>query len=51
MLVRPGIDIGLQFLDHAVNLLAERDPVELIEYGLVEALAGAVGCPSGILQN
>ena len=38
----PSIQIGLQFVDRTIHLLAERNTVELIEHGLVEALADAV---------
>ena len=39
----PDIEIGLQLVDRTIHLLAERDTVELVEHGLVEALADAVG--------
>jgi hypothetical protein len=39
----PGIEIGLQFLDAAIDLLAEGDAVELVEHGAMEPLADAVG--------
>ena len=39
----PRIEIGLQLVDRAVDLLVERYPVELVEHGAVEALADAVG--------
>jgi hypothetical protein len=38
----PSIEIGLQLVDCAVDLLAERHAVELVEHGAVEALADAV---------
>ena len=38
-----GIEVGLQFVDRAMDLLAERDPVELVEHGAMEALADTVG--------
>ena len=38
----PAIEIGLQVLDRSVELLAERDAVELVERRLVEALGLAV---------
>src|ERR1700759_516985 len=45
----PDIEVGLQLLDPAVDPLAERDLVELVEYRLVEALADAVGLrPKGL---
>ena len=31
------------FVDRAIDLLAERDPVELVEHGAMEALADTVG--------
>ena len=37
-LAHPEIEVGLQVLDGRVDLLAEGDPVELVEHGLVEAL-------------
>src|SRR5437588_3069021 len=39
----PGIEIGLQFLDRAIDLFAERHPVELVEQRAMEALTDAVG--------
>src|SRR5271167_56622 len=39
----PSIKVGLQIVDRAVDLLAERHPVELVEHGAMEALADAVG--------
>ena len=39
----PCIKIDLQFIDRTMHLLAERDTVELVEHGLVEALADSVG--------
>ena len=40
---QPVIQIDLQLLDGLVNLASERDLVELLQDGLVEALADAVG--------
>ena len=37
------IEIGLQLGDAVVELLAEGNPVELVQHGLVEALANAIG--------
>lgn len=34
----PGVEIDLQLVDAAVDLLAEDNPMELVEHGLVEAL-------------
>jgi hypothetical protein len=39
----PGIEIGLQLLDHAIDLLAKRHPVERVEHGAMEALADSIG--------
>src|SRR5262245_37648822 len=39
----PQIEVGLQLLDRTIHLLAERNTVEFVEHGLVEALADAVG--------
>ena len=39
----PFIQIGLQLGDGVVDLLAEGDPVELVQHGLVEPLDDAVG--------
>ena len=39
----PSVEIGLQLVDHPVDLLAESHPVELIQHGAMEALADAVG--------
>src|SRR4029434_5523855 len=35
VLVKPGIEVGLQRFDRVVDLLAERNAVELVEHGLV----------------
>src|SRR3954464_3847705 len=39
----PLIKVALQFGDRAVDALAERDPIELVQHRLVEALNDAVG--------
>jgi hypothetical protein len=39
----PGIQIGLQLVDRTVHLFAERDTIEFIEHGLVEAFTDAIG--------
>ncbi len=39
----PAVEIGLQLVDAAVDLLAERDSIELVQHGLVESLANSVG--------
>jgi hypothetical protein len=38
----PGIEIGLQFVERAVDLFAECHPVELVEDGSVKALANTI---------
>src|SRR5215469_5216471 len=40
---QPGIEIGLQLADAVVDLLAEHDPIELVQDGAMEALADAIG--------
>ena len=42
VLGQPGIEVGLQLVDRGVNSLAQRDPMERVEQGLVEALDDAV---------
>src|SRR5262249_14456488 len=42
VLDQPGIEISLQLVDAAVDLLAERDAIELIQYGAMEALTDSV---------
>src|SRR5438105_14048385 len=37
----PGIEVGLQLVDRAIDLLAEGDAVELVQHGAMEALADA----------
>lgn len=39
----PGIEIELQLLQRSIDLLAERDPVELIQHRLVKPLADPIG--------
>lgn len=39
----PSVQIRLQSLDGGVDLLAEGNPIELVEHGAVEALTDAVG--------
>ena len=39
----PGIEIGLQLVNRAIDLLAERHPIEFVEHGAMEALADTVG--------
>ena len=43
VLADPQIEIGLQFVDRTIHLLAERDTIELVEHRLVKALADSVG--------
>src|SRR5262249_20027470 len=38
----PGVEIGLQLFDGAINLFAERHPVELVEQRAVETLADSI---------
>src|SRR5262249_48688631 len=42
VLDQPGIEISLQLVDAAVDLLAERDTIELIQYSAMEALTDSV---------
>ena len=37
----PGIEVGLEFGDRSIDLLAEDDAIELIEHRLVEPLDDA----------
>ena len=39
---QPGIEIGLQLVDHTIDLFAERDPIELVQDGAVKALADSI---------
>src|SRR5437868_14574006 len=39
----PGIQVSLQLVERAIDLLAEHYPVELVKDGAMEALADAVG--------
>ena len=43
VLTDPQIKIGLQFIDRMIHVLAERDTVELVQHGLVEAFADTIG--------
>ena len=43
VVANPCIEIDLQFIDRTIHLLAEGNTVELVEHGLVEALADSVG--------
>ena len=40
---KPSIEIGLQLVDRPIDPFSERDPIEFIEHGAMEALADAVG--------
>ena len=39
---QPGIEIGLQLVDHTIDLLAEGNPIELVQDGAVKALADPI---------
>ena len=39
----PEVEIGLQLLDRQIDLLAERNSVELVQDSTMESLANAVG--------
>ena len=39
----PHIKVGLQLVDRAVDLLAERHPIKLVEHRAVETLADPIG--------
>ena len=39
----PDIKVGLQLVDGAIDLLAERDPVKLVQDSAMKALANAIG--------
>jgi len=41
--LHPGIEIPLQLVDGAVDFLAERDAIELVEHGAMEAFADSIG--------
>ena len=43
VLDQPGIEISLQLVDAVVDLLAERDAIELIQYSAMEALTDSIG--------
>ena len=43
VLDEPDVEIGLQLVDRQIDLLAERNPVELVQDSAMEALANAVG--------
>jgi len=38
-----GVEIGLQVVDRVIDLLAERDPIKLVQDRAMEALVDAVG--------
>ena len=42
VLGKPAVEVALQFVDAAVDLLAEGDLVELVQDGLLEPLADAI---------
>src|SRR5215472_14594192 len=39
---QPGVEIGLQLVDRVIDLLAERNPVKLVQDGAMKALADAI---------
>jgi hypothetical protein len=39
---KPGIEIGLQLVDRAIDLFAERDTVEFVKQRAMEALADSI---------
>src|SRR5207237_10802204 len=39
---QPGVEVGLQLVNGVIDLLAERDPVELVQDSAMEALADSV---------
>jgi hypothetical protein len=43
VLDEPDVEIGLQFVDRQIDLLAKRNPVELVQDSTMEAFANAVG--------
>jgi hypothetical protein len=43
------VEVGLELVESAVELLAKRHAVELVEHGLVEALADPVGLRAAAL--
>ena len=38
----PGVEIGLQLVNRVIDLLAERDPVKLVQHSAMEALADSI---------
>src|SRR6185312_6787094 len=38
----PGVEVGLQLVDGVINLLAEGDPVKLVQDSAMEAFADAI---------
>ena len=47
----PQIEIGLQLVERTIHLFAERDTIDFIEHGLVEALTDAVGLRALTFKN
>ena len=43
VVIQPGIEIGLQLADAAIDVFAERNPTDLVQDGVMEAFADAVG--------
>jgi hypothetical protein len=42
VLNQPGIEIGLQLVERVIDLLAERDPLKLVQDSAMEALADSI---------
>src|SRR6516162_4532242 len=47
----PRIKVGLQLVDGAIDLLAERHPVALIQDGAMKALTGSIGLRALVLNS
>ena len=43
VVIQPGIEIGLQLADAAIDLVAECNPTDLVQDAAMEAFADAVG--------
>ena len=39
----PDVEVGLQLVDRRIDLLAERNPVELVQDSAMEALTDSIG--------
>ena len=42
VLDQPSVEIGLQLVDRVIDLLAERDPIKLVQDSAMEALADSI---------